>query len=232
MTLIAGAIALALLLYLFNLWTKANPKALARRLMQFGGVSALIGAAGLLVTGRFIAAAGLASVGLALLGRAGGGFQNPFAPQPPRVSRVRSPWFEMELDHRSGALTGTIIAGPRAGTSLDALDVEALVGMRPTLDPQSLALIEAYLDRRAPAWRQNREGDAGGGQRGGNAPNGSAMTEQEAYDVLGLEPGANESAVRGAHRALMKKLHPDHGGSSYLAARVNQAKDVILRKHR
>ncbi len=232
MTLIAGAIALALILYLLNLWKKANPKALARRLMQTGGVAVLIAAAGLLVTGRVFAAIPLAGVGFAMLGRAGGGLSGMFAKAPPKVSRVRSPYIEMELNHRTGALKGTIIAGPQAGTSLDSLGVEALVGLRGSLDPQSLALVEAYLDRRAPAWRENREAHAGSGGGRQSPGVGSAMTEQEAYEVLGLEAGAGEAAVRSAHRSLMKKLHPDHGGSDYLAARVNQAKDVILRKHR
>ncbi|TCT02642.1 molecular chaperone DnaJ [Aquabacter spiritensis] len=231
MTLIAGALALALILYLVHLWTKTTPQALARRLMQAGGIAALIAAAGLLVTGRFMAAIPVAGIGLAILGRSGGGLAGLFGGGPAKVSRVRSALIEMELDHRSGALTGRFVAGPRAGTALDGLDVPTLVALRSDLDPQSLALVEAYLDRRAPAWRENREQDAGRGDGGGRAAN-TAMTQQEAYEVLGLEPGAGEAAVRSAHRALMKKLHPDHGGSGYLAARVNQAKDVILSKHR
>lgn len=232
MTLLAGAALLGLLLYLFHLWSKANPKVLARRLMEAGAIACLLGAAGLLVTGRFMAAVALGGAGLALLGRSGGRLSGLFQRRTtPKQSRVRSPWFDMELDHATGALTGTVLAGTYAGSRLDDLPLDALLALRPALDAQSLALVEAYLDRRAPAWRENAEGDARD-RSGRESPGRGAMTEQEAYEVLGLDQGAPQSDVRRAHRALMKKLHPDHGGSGYLAARVNQAKDVILSKHR
>lgn len=237
MALIAGAILLALLLYAAHLWTKADPKALAAHLMRLGTVLIFVAAAVMVVTGRFAAAVPLVGIGLALLGRSGGGMKGLFnslrgQPSAPRASKVRSAWFEMSLDHETGALTGTILAGPHAGTALDGLSMADLLALRGSLDPQSLALLEAYLDRRAPAWREDREAHAGGGGAADPARNDrGAMSEEEAYEVLGLETGADAQAVRAAHRSLMKKLHPDHGGSGYLAARVNQAKDVILRKH-
>ncbi len=230
MNLIADAAVLGVLLYLFYLWKKSGPRILAGRLMEIAAGACILGAIALAATGRFLPAAGLAVVGLAMLGRSGGRFGSLYK-RPPRVSRVRSSWFDMELNHRSGALSGTVLAGQHAGRKLDDLSLEEILALRPSLDVQSLALIEAYLDRRAPAWREHAESDARRGG-GGEAASRSALAEEEAYEILGLAPGASEAEVRRAHRSLMKKLHPDHGGSDYLAARVNQAKDVILSKHR
>ncbi|MBB6307744.1 DnaJ domain-containing protein [Xanthobacter tagetidis] len=244
-SLIAGVALLALGLYGLKLWTKADPKVLMAVLFRSLAYAALLGAAGALATGRYAAVVPLAAVGIMLLGRLdpkgvggalGGMFGGLFGSKTraPQISRVRSPLLEMELDHASGDLTGRVIDGPYAGRALESFAVPELLDLRRVCDPQSLALLEAYLDRRAPAWREHAEGDhgAGGvGGRGGASLGDGAMTEQEAYQILGLEPGADAPSVRAAHRSLMKKLHPDHGGSSYLAARINQAKEVILRKH-
>jgi hypothetical protein len=146
-----------------------------------------------------------------------------------QASRVRSAFVEMELDHDSGAMRGVILAGPRAGTRLEALDVPTLVALLADIDEESRALLATYLDRRDPAWREHAQSDAATGQR--SAPRGP-MTEQEAYEILGLKSGASAEDIVGAHRALMKRLHPDLGGTNYLAARINEAKDTLLRQHR
>ena len=69
------------------------------------------------------------------------------------MSRVRSAFVEMELDHDSGAMRGRILAGPHEGVTLDALNVPTLAGFLPTIDQESRALLMAYLDRRSPTWR-------------------------------------------------------------------------------
>ena len=135
----------------------------------------------------------------------------------------------MTLDHDSGQLNGEIVAGPNAGQSLDGFDLAQLVAMMPGFDAESVSLLESYLDRRFPAWRQDAQGDTARGQ--GRAASSGKMTDEEAYQILGLQPGAGRDEIGRAHRSLMKKLHPDQGGSTYLAARVNEAKDTLLRTH-
>ena len=87
----------------------------------------------------------------------------------------------------------------------------------------------AYLDRREPRWREYAQGDAAAGRAAASA---GKMSEQEAYQILGLKPGASAEAITSAHRTLMKKFHPDQGGTTYLAARINEAKETLLRRHR
>jgi hypothetical protein len=148
-----------------------------------------------------------------------------------RASRVRTAYLEMELNHDSGAMQGRVLAGRHAGVSLDALDRAALLSLFAEIDSDSGELLATYLDRREPGWREDAQGNAaaGGGTR---PPSGGKMTEEEANQILGIQPGASAEEITRAHRSLMKKIHPDQGGTTYLAARVNEAKDVLLRRHR
>jgi DnaJ-domain-containing protein 1 len=127
-----------------------------------------------------------------------------------------------------------VTAGPEAGRALDDFTLDELIALARGFDAESWALLESYLDRRFPAWREHAQGE-GAGRSGGEdrraAPSGK-MTAEEAYQILGLKPGAGRDDISRAHRGLMKKLHPDQGGSTYLAARVNEAKDTLLRNHR
>src|SRR5262252_9914339 len=135
----------------------------------------------------------------------------------------------MELDHDTGRMHGRVLAGSYQGASLDALDQPALMELLSEIDDDSRDLLAAYLDRREPGWREYTQGGAGTGAR---PADGSKMTEREAYQILGLQPGASPEEISRAHRSLIKKLHPDQGGTTYLAARINEAKDVLLRRHR
>ncbi|GLH76350.1 molecular chaperone DnaJ [Bradyrhizobium sp. SSBR45G] len=236
MTLIAGAIAVITLYLLLQMFRAANPAALARGVKMAGGVGCLAVAAFTGLRGELVVAIPIGLFGAGLLGWSPDGLGHVgslFGLRGPRASgqgsRMSSQLIELTLDPRSGQLQGRFIAGVHAGQPLDAFDPSQLVAMLPGLDADSSALLETYLDRRFPAWRQHAQRDAAGGER--RAASSSKMTQEEAYQILGLQPGAGRDEIGRAHRALMKKLHPDQGGSTYLAARVNEAKDTLLRTH-
>ncbi|NVK44482.1 MAG: DnaJ domain-containing protein [Oceanospirillaceae bacterium] len=143
-------------------------------------------------------------------------------------SRVQTAILDMSLDHDSGVMHGTILQGPLSGRTLGGLSepefLELLQYCR-SQDAESARLLEAYLDRRfGERWRSDDPGDE---QTHSPEPDGT-LSEQEAYAILGLAPGASEEAIISAHRRLMQKLHPDRGGSDYLAARINEAKERLL----
>ena len=147
-------------------------------------------------------------------------------------STVRSALLEMELDHETGALNGLVLHGEFEGRDLDGLSDKELMefARQAGEDPESAQLLEAYLDRRMPGWRDDPQADFGA-REAGPAQSG-AMTEQEAYQILGLEPSATIADVRKAHRRLMQSVHPDVGGSAFLAQRINEAKDFLLTSHK
>lgn len=237
MTLLYGVTVLILIWWVAKLVAGANPKLLARAMKTGGGVLSLGVAALLMARGRLDMAVFVGGVGAWLLGWSAygpGGMRFPWgedkAGSPGGRSQVSSANLAMELDHDSGGMTGTVRAGAFAGRDLDSLSLAEIAAlMRECLarDPEGARLLEAYLDRRTPGWRENAERDRDTGQA--RAPGAGAMAEQEAYEILGLQPGAGEEAIREAHRTLIKRIHPDAGGTSGLAARVNQAKDVLLK---
>jgi hypothetical protein len=234
MPLIFGVAVLILLLWAVNAFSKADPKQAARLLRSMGGIGALAFAAFLMVRGEIGVALSVGAVGLGLLGWISlwpASFSGRTQKSPGQTSRVKTAYLEMELDHDSGAMRGRVLAGKCQGSSLDALDPPTLMGLLREVDGDSRDLLGAYLDRRQPGWREHAQGDTAPGQ-GRRASSGSKMTEEEAYQILGVQPGASPQDITRAHRSLMKKLHPDQGGSTYLAARVNEAKDVLFRRHR
>jgi hypothetical protein len=231
-TVLLGIVALLLVLWALNAFARTDPRTVVRVAKASGGAAALAGAATLAATGRIMLAVPLGIAGLSLLGLwpGMGAFGRRGQRSRGRTSRVRSAFLEMELDHDSGAMRGRILAGRHEGVALDALETTTLIGLLGEIDEESRALLAAYLDRRAPGWREHAQGDATAGR--GGTPSSGPMTQQEAYQILGLQPGASAEDIGRAHRALMKRLHPDQGGSTYLAARINEAKEVLLRRHR
>jgi hypothetical protein len=230
--LFLGLIALVAALWALNVISKADPKIAARVVKAGGGLISLGMAVFLGLRGEIGIAIPLGAFGLGLLGWlpfGPAGFTQRTQKSSGQVSRVRSAFVEMELDHDTGDMRGRVVAGRLQGVTLEALDVPALAGLVNEIDEESRALLMAYLDRRDAGWREHAQGDTAPGR---TPPSSGKMTEQEAYQILGLEAGASARDISRAHRALMKKLHPDQGGSTYLAARVNEAKDILLRRHR
>jgi hypothetical protein len=232
---VGGLIILGILILLGRLFVTADPRTLVR-LVRYGVGFGMIGVGGVMtLSGRWglglpLVAGGLSAISL---GRIGPIDLGGHGRTPGTGSRVRSRYVRMQLDHDTGALYGEVTSGAFAGRSLDALDRGELLALRDEVsgDGESLALVEAYLDRRIPGWRDAAEGEAAAGGAGGAAAAGP-MTDQQAYEILGLAPGASQADIRAAHRRLMKKVHPDQGGSTFLAAKINEAKDLLIGRRR
>jgi hypothetical protein len=144
----------------------------------------------------------------------------------PKQSTVSTAILRMHLDHETGSLCGEVLEGPFKDWRLDEMDREQLEELREycvTRDPESLQLLEGYLEQRFA--------DASRGEEQQEQPaSADGMSRKEALEILGLGEGADHDAVVTAHRKLMQKLHPDRGGSDYLAAKINQAKDLLLKE--
>ena len=150
--------------------------------------------------------------------------RNDGVPDPDASSGVESTWLRMELDHATGALDGLVLQGRYRGKRLTELEPNSLADLLGTLrieDGEGAQLLEAYLDRVHPEWR-------GGAQAEAPAPSEGPMSRAEAARLLGVAETASVEEIKAAHRRLMLKVHPDHGGSDYLAAKINQAKTVLL----
>ncbi len=173
-TLIAGAVAVVVLYSLLQMFRAANPAVLARGVKVGGGVVALAVAAFTGIKGELAVAIPLGIFGAGLLGWSPYGMSglssigNLFGSRASRstgqTSQVRSQYLNMSLDHDSGELIGQILTGPNAGHALDEYDLPQLVAMMTAFDAESCALLESYLDRRFPAWRQDADSEGAGGK--------------------------------------------------------------------
>ncbi|MGO4571079.1 DnaJ domain-containing protein [Microvirga sp. 2TAF3] len=236
MMLLYGIAAAALLWWLTKAFVHSDTAVVAKALKVVAGVVALGAAAVLGLRGRIDMALLLGGFAAWALGWSGlklPGIWRRTQGAAGRFSRIRSAMIEMEIDHTTGALGGMVLAGAYAGRSLSDLDQTGLRRVYDecrAFDPEGVALLEAYLDRRFAGWREHAQGDRDPRSRARAQP--GAMSKEEAYQILGLQPGASVDEIRQAYRTLMKKLHPDQGGTAHLAARVNEAREILLSRHR
>jgi hypothetical protein len=137
------------------------------------------------------------------------------------ASGVETATLEMRLDLSTGLMSGRVRRGPLAGRELAGLtlpELRDLLADCAQQDPESVPLLEAWLDRAHPDWRLAEPPPA-------SSP---AMSRDEALAILGLSEGATPEEIRAAHRRLMRGAHPDQGGSDWLATRVNAAREFLL----
>jgi hypothetical protein len=227
--LLGGVVVLIAFLMAGRAFVTADPETVKRVLVWTGGIAAVV-----LVVLAIEAGLGVVVV----IGGLGVGwylfrdrFQRAASSRPQgQASEVETDYLRMTLDHATGTMSGTVRKGRFQGRRLVELDNASLIQLWREVraeDPPSVNLMEGYLDRFMPEWREVARGfgGAGGSERPAAA---AAMTVDEALSILGLKPGASADEIKTAHHRLMMKIHPDHGGSDTLAAQVNRAKDVLL----
>ena len=229
--LLGGFAILTGFLMLVYLFVNADPARLARGLKVTGIIIAVIAVATLAISGRLAALLMPVAMLMPLLIRVRSILDRFRPPAAGQTSTVATAFLRMTLDHDTGSMTGTILRGRFSGMRIEELgpaELLALLRECRAEDDEGARLLEAYLDRVHPDWREELAGERTGASSGSTRPAGGDMTVEEAYAILGLAPGADAEAIKEAHRRLMIKLHPDHGGSDYLATKINRARDVLL----
>ncbi len=234
-------LALLVAVLLFISWYKRAPsgqqKRIRGRTLLFGGVGIVLL---LLVTGHLnpiialvVAALAIGQRVLAVASMANRfkGFRNSMkgaaGPSSGGASDVETRFLRMSLNHDTGAMDGVVLEGASRGRRLSELALDDLLDLLAVCraqDAQSATVLEAYLDRvHGDGWRDASHG--GGAGHGGET---SRMSPAEAREILGIEADASREEIIEAHRRLMQKNHPDRGGSTYLAAKINQAKEILI----
>lgn len=233
--ILLGVAALGVILLLIRGFAYADVKLLIRIFRYLGAAGLGVFTVLLALTGRMAPALFLGSMawGLATGGHIwprgwphySRGSSRPRASSGGKSS-VRAAWVEMELDHDTGEMQGTVLKGAHAGKPLDRLNEDDLIDLYFEAsgdDAQSGRLLESYLDRTlGPDWRNSAR------QRKSADHSQGPMSRDEALKILGLHDGADDDEIRAAHRRLMLQNHPDRGGSDYLAAKINEARDTLL----
>ncbi len=162
-----------------------------------------------------------------LFGGATGQTSTAFGQQGHPFSTLETRFLRVSLDTATGNLDGEVLDGAFEGQFLSKMAMDELLHLLQecNADPRSAALLAAYLDRHHSGWREQTNN---GGPHEPSSEHG--MSAAEAYDILGVEAKASKEEITQAHRRLIHKLHPDRGGSTYLATKINQAKDCLLKR--
>ena len=202
------------------------PKKIAALLMNSGPIF-LMGVGGALTLfQRWVFGVPLMLVGLSWWRRTRG--MRPPTYSDGRKSTVSSVYLKMELDHDTGEMEGWVLTGRMEGASLSSLSETEIISLYNEIsdDADSVSLLESFLDRYHPEWRewQNRNSSS----TSGGTSNFDSMTREEAFQILGLKPGASPEEIHQAWRRLVKAVHPDSGGSAFLTAKINAARDLLL----
>ena len=229
--LVLGIGLLVGLILLTRWFIDADPKDLARYMRYGGIVVVVLFVVYLAVTGRLVMAGALFFLlPMMLRWRAvRNRLRAASGPTPGQASELSTAYLSVRLDHDTGAMSGVVRRGRFEGLELSAMpldDLRALLAECRAQDVQSVAILEALLDRTYGAdWR---DGEPAAGAGTGDGAAGGPMARDKAYKVLGLAPGATAKEIKRAHHRLMMKFHPDKGGSDYIAAKLNEAKDLLL----
>jgi DnaJ domain len=234
--LLGGFAVLGGFLLLVYLFANADPARLARSLKWTGIAIACVAVIALVLlppAREFAALLFPLAMSMPLLSRLRSIIDRHRAPAGGQTSTVNTAFLRMSLDHDTGSMSGTVLRGQFAGLRVEEMGVGDLLTLLRECraeDEEGTRLLEAYLDRLHPDWRDELAGGRSGGAGGGGArPASGDVSVEEAYAILGVKPGATPDQIKEAHRRLMVKLHPDHGGSDYLATKINRARDVLLR---
>jgi hypothetical protein len=228
LALFGGVAILGGLLLLVYLFVNADPAKLARGLKWTAIGAAVVLFLFLLLSERFAFLWLPLTLAFPYLRRARSMFSGfRTAGAGATSSDVVTPYLRMSLDHETGTMAGTVLAGRFEGMRLAELTIADLVALLRecrAADAEGARLLEAYLDRLHPEWRDDIGAEQSAPPRGGGD-----MSIAEAYEILGLQPGADEAAITAAYHRLMMQLHPDHGGTDYLATKINRARDILLK---
>ena len=237
------AIFLSVGVYFVARWfVSAQPGDILRALRWVGGLLVVVGLATIAISGRwsFVWALLFPALPLIMRLRALNSMRrNARGPRAGQSSRVETLFLRMTLDHDTGDMDGEVREGPAAGRMLSDLKLGELVELWRLCaveDEQSRAVLESYLDRNHADWRDVVSGDPkynrtndGFGESGSTSPwTQTGMSATEAREILGVDENASDSDIEAAYRDEMKRAHPDQGGSDWMAAKVNQAKDTLL----